>query len=202
MLSLKVFNEGSFMLATIQPFQPLSELEYLALEQQSTVRHEWIEGQMVAMAGSSKQHNTIAGNIFTHCHITLRNTPCRPYSSDIKVRALSNRNYYYPDIVVGCESDESNDYYLEKPCLIVEVLSESTEKRDRTEKLIAYLNIPSLKAYVLVAQDKPEVDCFYRDEQGIWQVKLLTGLEAVLELPCVSTPISLADIYTNVLQAD
>lgn len=189
------------MLATAQPLNQyvLTEQEYLQLEQQATTRHEFIDGVMVAMAGSSKQHNLIAGNIFAHFHSALKGTTCRPYSSDIKVRAVSNNNFYYPDVVVGCEPNESNDYYLEQPCLIVEVLSESTAKRDRTEKLIAYMNIPSLKAYLLVAQDKAEIDYFYRDEQGIWQVKLLEGLEANLVLPCNAGTLQLADVYAQVL---
>lgn len=180
---------------------PISEQEYLEFEKNSSVRHELVDGQVLAMAGSSKRHNTIAGNIFAHCHAALRASPCRVYSSDIKVRINHRKNYYYPDLVVGCDEADNHDYYLEQPCLIVEVLSDSTEKRDRTEKLLSYINIPSLQAYLLVAQDRPEVDLVFRAGDGTWNVAWFEGLEVAFFLPCIQTELSLAEIYAGVFTA-
>ena len=135
----------------------ITEQDYLEGEKSSKVRHEYIDGQVYAMAGASKRHSEIAVNISTALRIASRRSPCRVYSSDVKVRLAEHRSYYYPDVIVGCEEDEANDYYLEKPCLIVEVLSQTTAKRDRSEKLLAYMNIPTLRAYLLVEQDQPEV---------------------------------------------
>lgn len=179
----------------------VSEQDYLALEKNSDSRHELVDGQVLAMAGSSKRHNTIAGNIFAHCHTALRASPCRVYSSDIKVRINHRKNYYYPDLVVGCEEADNHDYYLEQPYLIVEVLSDSTEKRDRTEKLLSYINIPSLQGYLLVSQDKPEADLVFRSGDGTWSVKCFEGLNASVLLPCLQTELSLAEIYAGIFAA-
>lgn len=180
---------------------PMSEQEYLDFEKNADIRHELIDGQVISMAGSSRQHNAIAGNVFAHCHSALKGKTCRVYSSDVKVRVSHRKNYYYPDVVVGCSVDDSNEYYLKNPCLIVEVLSSSTAKRDRTEKLLSYMNIPSLQAYLLVAQDRPEVDLFFRSPDGGWDVQWFEGLELSFQLPCVQTQLSLAEIYAGIFSA-
>ncbi len=177
----------------------LSEQDYLAGEKHSEIRYEYIDGQVYAMAGASKRHGEITVNISTALRIAARGSQCKVYSSDMKVRTAAHKTYYYPDVVVGCEDDEASDYYLEKPCLIVEVLSDSTEKRDRREKLLAYINIPTLKAYLLVAQDQYEVEMFYREPTGNWWVETFSGLESTLTLPCPETSLSLAEIYEGIV---
>jgi len=106
-------------------------------------------------------------------------------------------SYFYPDVVVSCEPDDEDDYFLEKPCLIVEVLSKSTQHRDRGDKLLAYMNIPSLKAYLIVNQDSIEVQLFYRQSDGDWWVKTFNELNDQLDLPCTNSPIKLLDIYKS-----
>ena len=177
----------------------LAENVYLEAEKYSDIRHEYIDGQVYAMAEASKRHVLITGNVSTALRIAARGSHCKVYSSDMKVRTAAHKTYYYPDVVIGCEDDEASDYYLEKPCLIVEVLSDSTEKRDRREKLLAYINIPTLKAYLLVAQDQYEVEMFYREPTGNWWVETFSGLENTLTLPCPAMSLSLAEIYEGIV---
>lgn len=173
----------------------VSEADYLTGEQQATERHEYVNGRVYAMAGASKRHNRIAMNCVVQMTLAARNSPCTVYASDIKVHATKHHSYYYPDVVVGCESDETSDYVLEKPCLIVEVSSDSTLRKDYLEKSLAYQAMPSLKAYLIVAQDKVQVDMLVRDVEGAWELQQFNELEAELSLPCPSLSLSVASIY-------
>lgn len=176
----------------------INEQDYLQGEKLSTERHEYIDGQLYLMAGASKHHSEIAVNLTTALRVGSRKTACKVYASDMKVRVVVRKTYYYPDVVVSCEPDEADDYYLENPCLIIEVLSDSTAKRDRSEKLLAYMNIPTLQTYLLVEQDKVEVEMFYKDAEGHWWVNTFNDLTAVLQLSCPNLSISLADIYEGI----
>lgn len=187
------------MAQAIETPQTISEQDYLDGEKLSDSRHEYVDGYVYAMAGSSKRHAEIALNIATLLKLAARGTPCKTYVSDVKVRAISHKSYFYPDVVVSCDDNDSDDYYLESPCLIVEVLSASTEKRDRREKLLAYMNIPSLQAYMLVAQDRTEVELYYREESGNWWVQVYEKAEDSFILPCVDQQVTLADIYEDVV---
>ncbi len=186
------------MTATPHMQNQISEQEYLDGEKLSDIHHEYVDGYVYAMASASKRHHVIAGNLFAALLSMSRGSTCTAYQSDIKVRAVSDKSYFYPDVVVGCEEDNADDYYLEKPCLIVEVLSDSTEKRDRREKLLAYMNITSLQAYIMVAQDKPEVELYYREEAGNWRVKVFENLEDKIVLPCMEQEVKVAEIYEDV----
>ena len=105
----------------------ISEQEYLEGEKTSSERHEYLDGKVSAMAGASKRHNEIALNIAFALRPSTKNDQCRVFSSDVKVRAGKRKAFYYPDVVAGCTTDDVDEYYLEKPCLIVEVTSKSTE---------------------------------------------------------------------------
>lgn len=172
----------------------VSEAEYLAGEKQAEERHEYVNGQVTAMAGSSKRHNRIAGNLY---RLFAQVKGCEAYISDMKVRIEKARSYYYPDVVLGCEPDESDAYVLEHPCVIVEVTSESTLRKDYLEKTLAYQSIASLKAYLIVAQDKVQVDILLRGAEG-WVLTQYQDLGAQFELSCVGV-IKLADMYQGVL---
>jgi len=187
------------MAGALEAQQTISEQEYLDGEKLSDTRHEYVEGYVYAMAGSSRVHAEIALNIATLLKLAARGTPCKTYVSDIKVRATSHKSYFYPDVVVGCDDNENDDYYLESPCLIVEVLSASTEKRDRREKLLAYMNIPSVQAYMLVAQNRTEVELYYREESGNWWVQVYENPEDTFILPCVDQQVTLSDVYEGVV---
>ena len=176
----------------------ITEQEYIEDEKISKVRHEYIDGEVYAMAGSSKRHNTIALNLALAFKLASRDTPCEVFSSDLKVRIDSLRSYYYPDVLVSCdEEDDSDDYYVEKPCLIVEVLSKSTEQKDYREKLLSYQSISSLQNYLVVAQDHCHIDLFYRTKQG-WWIQTFESLEDTVELSCPEFELSVADIYEGI----
>ncbi len=177
----------------------MTEAEYLEGEKLAEVRHEYVDGVVYAMAGTSRRHNRIAVNFARKLSLTDRQSnPCEIYLSDVKVRAQRAKSYYYPDVIVGCQRDEADEYYLEKPCLIVEVTSKSTEWKDYAEKLIAYQKLAALQVYLIVAQDQPLVTMYYRDEETGWEVARFDDLEQVLILPCPDSTLSLADIYEGV----
>lgn len=176
----------------------ISEQAYLEQEKTAEVRHEYVNGVMYAMAGASLRHNDIAINITSLLRPLTRGTPCKVNASDVKVRAQRAKAYYYPDVIVSCQRDEADAYYLEKPCLIVEVTSKSTEWIDFTEKTVAYQKLASLQVYLIVAQDQPQVTMFYRDAEGAWDVARFDDLEQSLTLPCPDCALTLADIYEGI----
>ena len=160
-----------------------SESDYLRAERAAVVRHEYVAGQLFAMAGGSKAHNTIALNIAARLRTHLRGRPCRAFIADMKVRIEGARSYYYPDVVVTCQaadlSPASPRDYLMAPSLIVEVLSASTESIDRREKLLAYAQLPGRLEYVLVDSASRRVDIYRQEEDG----------DMVLEIPAPDEPV-------------
>lgn len=177
----------------------ITEQDYLEREVQAEIRHEYVDGMVYAMAGTSRRHNRIAFNIAFRMRLALGEKPCDVYLSDVKVRAQRAKVYYYPDVVVGCQQQaELDEYYLDHPCLIVEVTSESTEWKDYAEKLIAYQKLEAVQAYLIVAQDYPQVTLYYRDVETGWEVARFDGLDQSITLPCVSMALSMADIYEGV----
>lgn len=187
--------------AKIAPDNPsyITEAEYLEGEKLAEERHEYVNGVVYAMAGASRRHGRIAVNFARKLSpIDRQGNPCEIYLSDIKVRAQPSRAYYYPDVVVSCQQDETDDYYLEHPCLIIEITSQSTEWKDFTEKAVAYQKLTSLQVYLIVAQDQPLVTMFYRDTDGGWEVTRFDDLEQVLTLPCPDCTLTLAAIYEGV----
>lgn len=143
----------------------LSPEQYLLDENDNTsgIRREYVNGQTYAMAGASRGHNRVAGRFFLRLATHLENSGCDVFQSDMKVglQRKDDTRFYYPDIQVTCDN-ESDAYYNTSPCLIVEVLSESTARKDRTEKLLAYQGIGSLQEYVLCSQDTPNVEVYRR----------------------------------------
>ncbi len=177
----------------------ISEQEYLEGEKLSDIKHEYVDGQVYAMAGSSKRHNSITLNIAIALRLKAKGSPCEVYSSDIKVRVGNGKTYYYPDVIVGCdESDNADDYYLEQPCLIVEVLSPSTERKDGTEKLISYQGIKSLQAYMMVDQDKCNISLIYPQDNGQWTIDYYTDMDDVILLSCPAMELLVSDVYEAV----
>jgi Uma2 family endonuclease len=187
------------MKMTIENAAYITEADYLEGEKIAEVRHEYVDGQVYAMAGTSRRHNRIAVNFARKLALMDRQgNPCEIYLSDVKVRAQRAKSYYYPDVIVGCQSDETDEYYLEKPCLIVEVTSKSTEWKDYAEKLIAYQKLASLQVYLIVAQDQPLVTMYYRDAETGWEVARFDELAQALTLPCPECTLTLVDIYEGV----
>lgn len=185
--------------ATLENQAYITEAAYLEAEKLAAERHEYVDGQVYAMAGTSRRHNRIAVNFARKLALLDgQGNPCDIYLSDIKVRVQPAKSYYYPDVVVGCQQDEADDYYLEKTCLIVEVTSKTTEWKDYAEKLIAYQKLAALQVYLIVTQDQPLVTMYYRDEKTGWEVTRFDALEQVLTLPCPACTLTLADIYEGI----
>lgn len=146
---------------------PISIEEYLEGEKISEVRHEYVSGQVYAMAGASKNHEKVSLNLASDLLSHTRGGPCEVYKSDMKVfvQILRNEAFYYPDIVVDCDPDDHETHFLKNPRLIIEVLSED-EKRDRVEKFLIYQAIESLEEYAIVSQNpkRPEISIFRKAE--------------------------------------
>ncbi|WP_029010667.1 Uma2 family endonuclease [Azospirillum halopraeferens] len=146
----------------------LSPDEYLALERTAEVRHEYVDGEVFAMVGSSRRHGRIVMRLLTLLAPQADRRGCEITASDVKVHVEAANAYYYPDIVVACDPADDDPYVVRAPALIVEVLSDSTERTDRLERRAAYRTIPSLREYVLIAQDEPRVEIHRRTADG-WE---------------------------------
>lgn len=183
-------------------YTPISEDEYLRLEAQSPVRHEYVDGEMFAMTGGTLRHNTIALNLASVLKSHLRGTPCRAFVNDVQVRVQKANAYYYPDLLVACGREQQaldmNAVTVHDPVLVIEVLSTSTEATDRREKLLAYRTLPSLIEYVLVSQDQARVEVHRRFGDIGWQKIEYAAGEAV-ELTAVGLKIGMDSIYEGVV---
>ena len=176
----------------------LSVEDYLSGEQQSPVRHEYIAGAVYAMAGGTDAHNIIAGNFFGELRTHLRGGKCRAFFSEVKVRlVLSDKEiFYYPDLMVTCDQRDTNALFKNFPKVIIEVLSESTERIDRSEKFWNYTQIESLEEYALASQDKMEVTIFRRSTG--WKPDIHRLPEQELQLASLDYKIQLKAIYEGV----
>ena len=174
--------------------------EYLTFERKATTKHEYLNGQIVAMSGASFAHNFITVNIATHLNIQLMDGECRVATSDMRVKVAQAESYFYPDVVVVCGEPRAEDDTFDtllNPTLIVEVLSPSTAAYDRGEKFEHYQQIAPLKEYILVSQDKNHVEHYCR--QGArWLQTEFQGLEEVVPLRSIGCELRLQDVYRRV----
>ena len=159
------------------------------------MRREYVRGQLFDMVGGTDTRNLISLNVAAGLRDRLRGRPCRVFMADMKVRVAAADVFYYPDVLVTCEPDDRNAYFKERPCVIVEVLSDTTEGTDRREKFLAYELLESLREYVLVHQDCRRVELFRRDApEGAWVKSVMSGTdEVVIESLQVSLP--LTEVY-------
>ncbi|AFZ18418.1 Uma2 family endonuclease [Allocoleopsis franciscana] len=157
------------MIANPQNHQKITVEEYLKWEQHQEFRHEYIDGEIMAMTGGTIPHNDIALNFYRALYSHLHHRGCRVNVSDVKVQANKSSRYFYPDLVVTCDPDDlkSRDF-IQRPKIIVEVLSSSTANYDRTKKLKYYRQIPSLQEYVLVNSEEMAVEVYHRGEGKMW----------------------------------
>ena len=178
---------------------PISVEEYLVGEEKADTRHEYVDGIVRAMAGEKATHNEVAGNLYVAARSKLRGGKCRTFMENVKVYPLSGALslFYYPDVMVACDPRDKDDRYRRYPKLLIEVSSESTEHKDRSEKLLAYLQNETLEEYVIVAQDRPEVSVHRRS--AAWKREDLHGLDAVLELRSIELTLALREVYDGVL---
>lgn len=177
----------------------LSPEEYLQQEAQSSIKHEYINGQVYAMAGTTDSHNTIALNLASLIRNHLRGTNCRVYFADIKVRLEKHNCFYYPDLFVTCDRrDRETSTYKRFPKLIIEVLSDSTEAFDRGDKFNDYQTIENLQEYVLVNSKHQRVEVFRQNEAGIWLYQSYSPMNPTIFLQSLDLSINFTDLYEDV----
>jgi Uma2 family endonuclease len=171
--------------------------EYLEQEQTSDTRHEYLAGQIYAMAGASVEHCRIAGDIFVALQTHLAGKRCEAHMGDMKVRIeLRGADwFYYPDILVNCDPAGQKRLYCETPCVIFEVLSSATQRTDEREKFLVYQSIPSLQVYVLVAQDRREVRAYRKKTD--WARETYPHDGPALPLPEIDFVLPLETIYAR-----
>lgn len=184
------------------PRRRMTPEEYLAFERASEQKHEYVDGEIFAMSGGTREHSLLGSNVTTSLSLALRRRPCEVHTSDMKVRSGREPEYHYPDVSVVCGKpifeDETRDVLL-NPKVIVEVLSESTERYDRGDKLDSYGTIASLEEYVLVSQTKVRVEHYHRGPDGTWIYRKL-GAGELLVLPSIGCEIPVDEIYLKVFQ--
>ena len=174
----------------------MSEAEYLAWEAEQEERNEFYDGEIVAMAGAKPDHNRIVHNFSVAIDNALGERPCETFLNEQRVRAAQDYSYLYPDVVVTCGGsvfDERGN--LLNPLVVFEILSPSTESRDRRVKRELYQSIPSLQEYVLVSQEQALVEVYRRQESGVWEESVVVGLGASLRLESLDVFLSLERIY-------
>jgi Uma2 family endonuclease len=150
------------------PYHPtnLSESQYLTLDSDSELRHEYIGGQVYAMSGAGKNHRMITMSLTSAIYQHLIYSPCNVNAMDARVKVANN--YFYPDIVIDCDENSKGDsLYVEQPKLIIEVLSKSTRHIDKGPKLLNYINIASVEEYVMIEQDLVSIDILRREDNWL-----------------------------------
>jgi Uma2 family endonuclease len=181
------------------PFMTVDE--YMKFEEESSFRHEYVNGVVHAMSGPSLAHARITGELLVAFKTHLRGNPCEPFATDAKLRIRSETDeiVYYPDVVVACNRDEWGTHYVCNPKLVVEVLSPSTEHIDRREKAMTYRRVVSIEEYVLLEQDEHKVIVHRRAEN--WKPHMYIGPQAVAEFRSIGISVPLAQIYEGTLPA-
>jgi len=200
--------------------------EYLDFEEASEEKHEYRDGYVyhwqdplgpplndltvppkgvLSMAGGTVEHAGIAVNVASEMRQRLKGGPCRPYTSDLRVGYGRRRQYGYPDVTVICGEPRlaptrrgRNSSTILNPTLVVEILSDSTESYDRGPKFERYRDIDGFREYVLVAQDRPRVETYYRQDDGTWLFTIADGLDAVARLRSLNVDLPLAEVYAGV----
>ena len=178
--------------------------EYLEFEKTSEVRHEYVEGVLYpvnfdfdGMAGESRRHNRIAFRLGTKLENHLENSECEVYFESVKMHVAATK-YYYPDVVVVCDEQE-DDYSVKNPLLIVEVLSPTTERVDRAEKLLAYQKMPSVQEHILVSSERVWIQVYRRAEGDNWSVEQFLDLNDEVVFSSINLTVKVADIYRNIV---
>lgn len=185
--------------------QPMPKLytfeEYVALEQSEGIRYEFWDGEVVAMAGTTKRHNTIVQNIAFSLRSFARNQGCQVYVENVRQKLKTGQRYVYPDIIYTCDPvDLKNDMgvWVNSPCLLIEVLSDSTQSKDFYNKRPHYTKLPSLLYYILVSQTDYRVEVFERNID-FWKYQIIEGVETIVELPLLQISLPLNAIYEGIM---
>lgn len=179
----------------------ISPEDYLKSEREAETKSEYYDGEVFAMSGASLKHNIITTNILGSLFNKLKNTPCRPFGSDMRVNVSDNGLFTYPDISVVCGEmefyDNETDTLL-NPVVIFEVLSKSTHNYDRGGKFKLYRDVRSLKEYILVAQDSINVEHYQKQPDGKWLLNEIRILESELAIDSIECKLNISDIYSGI----
>jgi Uma2 family endonuclease len=180
-------------MATLE--KKLSVAEYLELEKTSEIRHEYVDGELLAMAGEKRRHNNLVRQLVLLLTGVVLQKGCELVFESVKLRTRTTR-YRYPDLVVSCAPGD-DDYFIDNPCFIAEVLSGSTEQTDITKKLEEYTRLPTVERYITVSQNS----CFvvvYKREGDRWLVEALDE-NGEFDIPCLETKVTLEQLYQGIL---
>jgi Uma2 family endonuclease len=175
--------------------------DYLRLEADANVKHEFLAGEIYAMAGGTPEHAAIAMNVGTLLNLQLRGRPCRVFSSDLRVRVLETGLATYPDVSVVCgrlERDPEDANTVTNPTLLVEITSPSSEEHDRGPKLAHYQQIPALREIVVVSHRQRRVEVHHRDDSGTWSIRAL-GPGEVAALASIGCELPVDEVYRDEL---
>jgi Uma2 family endonuclease len=171
--------------------------EYFQFEEGSQVRHEYVSGELYAMSGATLRHSALALNVGTRLHAAAGDGPCSVVMNDMRVR-VAHDVYYYPDVMVICAPMAQLDTTATEPCVVVEVTSPSTARIDRNEKLTAYKQISTLRAYLIIDHRRRRVERHWRiGSDDAWQREEIV-LEGRVRVPCVDTDVTLDEVYRRV----
>ena len=175
--------------------------EYLVLEEQEIYKSEYVDGEIFAMAGGSIQHSMICFNVIRRIGDMIAPKDCVGLESNVKVEIQRGRQYFYPDLMVICgkiDFAEKRTDTITNPMLIVEVLSPATEAFDRNKKFTAYRTLPALREYVLVYQDEPQIEAFYKQDEKTWRYTVARGLDESIRLLSLECDLALRDVYQKI----
>jgi Uma2 family endonuclease len=186
------------MIAVPSHSPKLTPVEYFAWEEQQLYRHEYINGEVYAMSGGTQNHSRIALKFAALLDNHLSDGRCRVFNSDCRVNIRQTDDYIYPDVSISCDQrDEKTTQYITYPCLIVEVLSESTEAYDRGNKFFRYRQNPQLQDYVLVSSQDIAIDLYRKGSDGRWEIVNYRAGE-VVELQSVDLSFPIEQVYRGI----
>ena len=177
---------------------PISLPDYLAFDESSPVRHEYLGGNVYAMTGGSMRHNRIALNLASALMRQLAGSPCQVFINDMKLHVQAADSVYYPDVLVHCGSGPAGSAkFVNSAALIVEMLGDSTEQIDRREKRAAYQRLAGLRAYWAVSQNEQHIEVHQRDAHGSWSMRVCLPGDALDTAGLTPQPLTLAEAYTG-----
>lgn len=187
------------MVVSLEHFPRLTPTEYLAWEEQQEFRHEYVNGEIYAMTGGTVNHGRIAANLIALFVPHLRGSGCQVLNSDVKVSVAESSDYVYPDVSVSCdERDRTATKFLSHPCLIIEVLSPTTEAYDRWHKFLLYRRSAALQDYVLVSTHAMKIDLYHRNERNRWEIVSYEAGDSI-ELSSINLTIPIEQIYEDIV---
>jgi Uma2 family endonuclease len=186
-----------------QPVKRYTPFEYYAMERVAEYKSDYYQGEIFAMAGGTTRHSRICSNVIAGLHQFLRGKPCSEYESNQRLKVMATGLRCYPDVSVYCgplvyDLEDIEKETATNPTVLFEVLSPSTESYDRGTKARSYRQIPSLQAYVLIAQDRPHVEVFTRQGEQTWLLSEETNLSNSVDFPSIGVALPLAEIYDRV----